>query len=235
MELQFNIGETEYRVPDYISIRTFEKAIVWDLEDLRNLKPFVATIVGCPLSDLNKLDDEVLAFITGVCLQRIQVQGSELKDKVGLHGLKPFEDYTFGNFIDLDMFMTQSVGQNLAKIAALLYDATEDDVLDWDVCDIWGAVETAARWRESVYREYEEFFELDAAEPSDSDPSEANIGLMWYNAIIALADEDFLKIHQVTERPYRECLNFLNWKKAKAQREKLEILKRKNDLQRSFR
>ena len=81
----------------------------------------------------------------------------------------------------------------------------------------------------------EEFFELDAAEPSDSDPSEANIGLMWYNAIIALADEDFLKIHQVTERPYRECLNFLNWKKAKAQREKLEILKRKNDLQRSFR
>ncbi len=235
MQLQFNIEGTEYSVPDYITIGTFEKASVWDLEDLKNLKPFVATIVGCPLRHIDMLEEEVLAFITGVCLQRIQVNGSKLNEQIGLDKLKPLEAFTFGNFIDLDMFMTQSVGQNLSKIAALLYEVDEALVLDWDVCDIWGAVEVAARWRESVYKEYEEFFELADAEPSETPASEANVGLMWYNAIIALADEDFLKVHQVTERPYRECLNFLTWKKAKLQREKLEILKRKNDVQRSFR
>lgn len=236
MELQFKIDDKEWSVPEYIDVKTFERAIVWDLEDLNNLKPFVASIIGCPIAHLNRLDEEVLAFITGVCLQRIQIQESKLCNKIGLCPLKDFETYTFGNFIDLDMLLSQSAGQNLSKLAALLYDTDEITASGWDVRDVWGAVREAAVWRQWIYTQYEEFFELsDKTSDEEVEPQEANVSLMWYNAIIALADEDFLKIHQVVERPYKEALNYLTWKKAKAQREKLETLKRKNDLQRRIR
>ena len=235
MDLQFNIDGKEYSVPEFIDVQTFERAIVWDLEDLKNLKPFVATIVDCPLNILNRLDDEVLAFITGVCLQRIQVQESELEKNIAGYELKDFESLTFGNFIDLDTFISQSAGENLSKIAALLYDTTEAITSRWDVRWCFGALRAISEWRMGVYTQYEEFFEMDKSGNSEEAEGDANIPLMWYNAIMALADEDFLKIHQVVERPYREALNYLTWRKAKAQREKLEQLKRKNDLQRSFR
>lgn len=237
MKLEFTIDGETYRVPDYITVEIFERAILWDLEDLNNLKPFVATIVGCPLNHINRLDEEVLAFITGVCLQRMQVANTPLEARIGLNDLINFDTMTFGQWIDLDTFFAKGVGRHLAQIVGIMYGTEAEDVLKWDVAWVWGAIEAFRDWREAVYREHDEFFEL--SEPEDvgqvEEDRDPNIGLMWYEATLALADEDFLKIHQVVERPYKECLNYLTWKKAKAQREQLEILKRKNDLQRRIR
>jgi hypothetical protein len=237
MKLEFTIDGETYRVPDYITVAKFERAILWDLDNLQNLKPFVATIVDCPLSHINRLDEEVLAFITGVCLQRMQVQDSPLETRIGLNDLLDFDTMTFGQWIDLDTFFAKGVGRHLSQIVGVLYDQSPEAVSEWDVTWVWGAINQFAVWRESVYREHDEFFEL--REPEDvgevEEDRDPNIGLMWYEATLALADEDFLKIHQVVERPYKECLNYLTWKKAKAQREQLEILKRKHDLQRRIR
>lgn len=236
MELQFNIDGVEYQVPQFITVGCFEKSIVWNLEDPKNLKPFVATIVGCPISHLSRLEEEVLAFITGVCIQRLQVNGSELETQIGDYRLRDFESFTFGNFIDLDSYMSHSVGQNLGDIVKILYGVDTDEVYDWDVAKVWSAVQAVAKWRQGVYTQYEEFFGLaDVDKSDDVEDVEANIPLMWYEAIMALAGSEFMKIHQVVERPYRECLNYLTWKKAQVQKEKLQNLKRKNDLQRSFR
>ena len=238
MKLEFNIGANQYKVPDYIDVATFEKAIVWNLEDLKNLKPFVATIIGCPLSDLNKLEDEVLAFITGTCLQKIQVVGAETNTTVNDHNLIDFETMTFGQWVDFDTYISLGAGENLSKLVAILYNTEAGRVQHWNTSDIWGAVQEASQWRVGVYREYDEFFELsekEEIEGKDAEATKPNIQLMWWESIMALADGDFMKIHQVVERPYREALNYLTWKKAQVQKEKLEILKRKNDLQRRTR
>ena len=102
MKLEFTILDKTYSVPKHITLETFEKAIVWNIEDLNNLKPFVATIMECPLSSINQLDEEVLAFITGVCLQRFQLINQPVNLSVLEHTLIDFEDMTFSQFVDLD-------------------------------------------------------------------------------------------------------------------------------------
>ncbi len=236
MKLEFTVGTETWKVPDYIDIKTFEKAIVWDLGDLNNLKPFVATILGCPLNVLMKLDEEVLAFITGVCLQKVQLQNSECNLRVEEHDLIDFDEISFGQFIDLDTYISKGAGVNLSKITEILYNAK--GVGHWPVELVWGALQEWNRFRTEIYKQYDEFFELsdnDTNPVDEDDAPEANIQLMWWEAIMALAGEDFMKIHQVVERPYKEALNYLTWKKAKVQKEKLQILKQKNDLQRRAR
>jgi hypothetical protein len=237
MKLEFTIGTQTYRVPDFIDVETFERAIVWNLDDLKNLKPFVATIVGCPIYELNRVDEEVLAFITGTCLQKIQLADCEIVQSHADHNLIDPEDFTFGQFIDFDTYISLGAGENLSKITALLYGFKPEEVKHWPVQKVWGALQMTARWRTEVYKEYDEFFELSEKEDVGevNEPSEANIQLMWWESIMALAGEDFLKIHQVVERPYREALNYLTWKKAQVQKQKLQNLKAKNDVQRRIR
>lgn len=240
MKLEFTIGTETYRVPDYISIETFQKAVVWNIEDLKNLKPFVATIIGCPMYHLDKLDEEVLAFITGTCLSKMNMQQSDLlltiEDQETYYNLMDFDEMTFGQFIDIDTYISKGAALNLSKIVSVLYGVNERECLQWNVEKVWAALQAVAQWRISIYKEYDEFFELeDNEDVGEVEESEPNIQLMWWESTMALANEDFLKVHQVVERPLREAMNFLTWKKAKVQKEKLEILKRKNAIQRSSR
>lgn len=235
MKLEFTILDKTYYVPQHISLECFEKAIVWNLDDLKNLKPFVATIMECPLSSINKLDEEVLAFITGVCLQRFQLINQPVNFNVLEHTLIDFDEMTFSQFVDLDTFTSKGVQNNVINIAKILYNCSRDGIKREPVEMVWGAIVEYTKWREQVYREYDEFFELSNQEGpqlSEEQKQDTNIQLMWWEAIMALANEDFLKIHQVVERPWREALNYLTWKKAQVQKEKLQQLKAKNDLQR---
>ena len=235
MKLEFTILDKTYYVPQHISLECFEKAIVWNLDDLKNLKPFVATIMECPLHSINKLDEEVLAFITGVCLQRFQLINQPVNFNVLEHTLIDFDEMTFSQFVDLDTFTSKGVQNNVINIAKILYNCSRDGIKREPVEMVWGAIVEYTKWREQVYREYDEFFELSNQEGpqlSEEQKQDTNIQLMWWEAIMALANEDFLKIHQVVERPWREALNYLTWKKAQVQKEKLQQLKAKNDLQR---
>lgn len=235
MELSFSIGPNTYEVPQHISVGVFSRAIVWDIEQEKNIDPFVATIIGCPIGALHKLDAEIYEFIKGVCLQRTQITQGEYHEAIDGYELQYFDKFTFANFMDLDVYISKGVGQNLPHIVSMIYNVPVEVCETWDCQKVWKAVETVANWRKNVYREYEEFFELADQQEASEEAKESNLALMWFEATIALADEDFYKIHQVVERPYRECLNYLTWKKAKYQKEKLENLRRKNDIQRSTR
>ena len=236
MKLEFTILDKTYSVPKYITLETFEKAIVWNIEDLNNLKPFVATIMECPLSSINRLDEEVLAFITGVCLQRFQLINQPVNLSVLEHTLIDFEDMTFSQFVDLDTFISKGIANNIINISKIIYNCNTEDIKGVPIETVWGAILAVNKWREQCYKEYDEFFELEqnkkGPQPDKDEDYEPNIQLMWWEAIMALANEDFLKIHQVVERPWREALNYLTWKKAQVQKEKLQNLKTKNDLQR---
>lgn len=235
MQVNFTIGDKEYKIPEVINLRRFERAIVWDIEDLKNLKPFVASLIDVPLMELHKLDEEVFHFLSGVCLFRIDVSQCQPREELNGYSLIDPDGFTFGQLIDLDTFISKSATQNASKIAAILYDAPIDEVEEWDVKEVWGAIQMVGKWREGVYREYDEFFELSEVEVDPQEARESNVQLMWYEAVLALADEKFIDIHKVVERPWREALNFLTWKKDKIQKQKLEILKKKHELQRKTR
>tara|TARA_R110000772_G_scaffold220488_4_gene330975 strand:+ start:1263 stop:1970 length:708 start_codon:yes stop_codon:yes gene_type:complete len=235
MDLHFSIGPDKYQVPKHITVGVFERAIGWDISEPKNLKPFTATIVGCPLTALDILDVDVAEFITAICLQRMQLDEGTLQKEIDGFKIIDFDTMTFANFIDLDTYTSSGIGANLSNIVAVLYDAPKETVLEWDAVLIWPAILLLTKFRQSVYREYDEFFELGDQKEASDEAKESNIQLMWWEAIMALADEVFLHIHQVVERPYKECLNYLTWKKSKAQKEKLNNLRIKNDIQKRSR
>lgn len=235
MEFSFSIGDNVYEIPEVINLSLFERAIAWDITDIKNLRPFVSTITECPLHKLSLLDDETFEIILGMCMSRLEFNEIEIKRNIGQYQLKPFEEFTFGEFMDIDLLLVGGgIQSNAVEITKLLYGMSTTVASNIDVNRVWGTLIELSKWRENVYRDYDEFFQLSEIQ-SDEDPEPMETGAlqyMWYEAVVVLADDKFLNINKVIKRPYKEALNFLTYKKHQVDKLKLEQLRRKNDLQR---
>lgn len=236
MEFSFTIGTNEYTVPEVVTVELFQRAIAWDIEDKKNHKPFISALTDCPIQDLNALDEETLNVVLAVCVSRIDFEDTELRHNIGSYQLLKLDDMTFGQFVDIDILIADGLTKHVIELTQKLYGVNESTAASIDIKMVWKAMLLASDWRQSVYREHDEFFELkDSEDSSDVVITINNLQLMWYNAILVLAEQKFLNIQHVTERPYKEALNFLTWKKNEASKAQLEQLKRKNDLQRRTR
>jgi len=234
MEFSFSIGGQDYAIPEVINLQLFERAFAWDITDDKNLKPFVSTISDCPLSQLNLVDKETFELILAVAVSRLDFNETELNVNIGLYKLKPFTEFTFGEFIDIDLMLSSGgIKDNVVELAQKLYGFPESVALNTDIKLVWKAVMQIVEWRAQTYRDYVEFFgEASKEETEETEIDTSRIQFMWYEAVYVLADEKFLNISEVTDRPYKEALNFLTYKKHQADKARLEQLKRKNDLQR---
>ena len=236
MEFSFTIGTNEYTVPEVVTVELFQRAVAWDIEDKKNHKPFISVFTDCPIQDLNALDEETLNVVLAVCVSRIDFEDTELRHNIGSYQLLKLDDMTFGQFVDIDILIADGLTKHVIELTQKLYGVNESTAAGIDIKMVWKAMLLASDWRHSVYKEHDEFFELkDSEDSGDVVITINNLQLMWYNAILVLAEQKFLNIQHVTERPYKEALNFLTWKKNEASKAQLEQLKRKNDLQRRTR
>lgn len=227
MEFSFQIDDKEYAVPTDLTVGTFQLAISWDLTDQKSYKPFVSAITGCPLPDLDKVDDFVFSMILKACFDRIP-SSKEPVHQVASHTLLDIDNISFGDFVDLDILIADGVGKHVIDLAAKLYSIDADAAASLPIEGVWSTILWLYDWRKSVYRDYEEFFETQNAKSDDDEKATINnLQLMWYEGILVLAEGQFLNIHKVVQRPMREALNFLTWKKAQAQKQKMEEVKRK--------
>lgn len=239
MKFSFSIGDKEYSIPEVISVKTFVNAVAWDITDIKHHKPFVASISTCSIAELNKLEEETFNLILGVCISRIDFTETGLQSKINDWSLVNFEDFTFGDFMDVDLLLVGGgIKQNAIELVSKIYQMPEEVAAGTDIKLVWHALLALTKWRQTVYTEYEEFFGLNELK---EDVQEENLKLdyealqfMWYETVIILAGDNFLNISKVVERPYKEALNFLNYKKYQVNKQKLENLKKKNDVSRSF-
>ena len=235
MEFSFRIGDQEYTVPQALTVSEFQTAICWDLEDIKNVKPFVASITGCPLHQLDLIDDVTFDVLLAACVMLLPKDGQLIR-MIGVHKLMDLDSLSFGDFIDIDVYIADGITKHIVDLVTKLYGMTTDQAANTEVQKIWPTVIAVAKWRELVYKEHDEFFELSNAKGiDDSEFSINNLQLMWYEAVLALADHQFLNIQHVVERPYKEALNFLTWKKNEIAKQQLEQVKRKYDLQKRTR
>lgn len=239
MEFSFLIGDQEFEIPQVIDLELFQRAMAWDISDVQNHVPFVATILGCSPSVIQSFNPELFELALGVCVSRIAFEDREPLRELHGHSLKSFNDLTFGDFMDLDLLVTQSATTNAIDIICKLYDISFEEASTIPANEAWPTIDAFIKWRAYTYKEYGEFFETDRMEDDEPiEPIDHSIGqlqLMWYEAVLALANHEFLNIHKVVNRPYREALNFLTWKKNEIAKQKLQNLKRKHDIQRSTR
>ena len=227
MSIKININDKQFAIPDRLTVAEYSKAIQFDWSDSKYYPMIISQLTGAPLPLMSKANDEILHLGMGFVVKSMNDR-KECK-MLDLEGL------TFGQWVDLDVYLTGGLDTNIEKIIAILTpDAKWADEAMW-------AIDQYAAFRTYIYRQYSVLFGInqketfDELEPENKD-KQAN-ARAWYKIIVGLANGDILKLDEVTEQPLKKTLNFMSLQKEQQLEENQRKLKerRQYDLQRNRR
>jgi len=227
MSIKININDKQFAIPDRLTVAEYSKAIQFDWSDSKYYPMIISQLTGAPLLLMSKANDEILHLGMGFVVKSMNDR-KECK-MLDLEGL------TFGQWVDLDVYLTGGLDTNIEKIIAILTpDAKWADEAMW-------AIDQYAAFRTYIYRQYSVLFGInqkqtfDELEPETKD-KQAN-ARAWYKIIVGLANGDILKLDEVTEQPLKKTLNFMSLQKEQQLEENQRKLKerRQYDLQRNRR
>ena len=217
----------KYKLPDRFTIDQWLQLVKFDYLNPHTWNKVMSIAIGVEEEVLIDVDKESKILAISLIINTMNAR-REFK-------VRDFNSILFGEFIDLDVYMVVGVEKNLKTIVKLLSDGTE-----WADEAMW-LVDQYSLFRVHTYRSYSNLFGLnDKAEDEEEDedlekydPNQVAKG--WYKIIVDLADNDLLKIDDITDQPLKKALNFMAYKKEKQLEENFKQLqqKRQYDLQRN--
>lgn len=224
-----NINNKQYKIPERLTIEQYEKAMAFDWEDPQYHPHIVNGLTGAPIDMLKAGGQDALGLAIALVVHQMN-----LRTKCKLVNL---DELTFGQFIDLDVWISLGVDKHLQDMADILCPKAK-----WADEAMW-AVDEFAKYRLFIFRQYKILFGI-----TDKDLEEAKEKLNlkvdpmatargWYKVIVSLANRNILNMDAVTDEPLRKALNFMALQKEEMLEEQQRQLqqKRQNDLQRTRR
>lgn len=225
-----NINNEKYELPERLTIEQYQNCIGFDWENPVYYPKIVSQLTGIPLPLMKSVNEDGLVLAISLIVHSMNVRTPV--------NMKPLDSLTFGEFIDLDVWVNLGVDKHLAEIAQILCpDAQWADEAMW-------AVEEFNKFRMFTFRQYKILFGItdkdleeakDKLGPKRFDPMQ--LARSWYRVIVGIAGEDILKIDRVTDEPLKKVLNFMALQKEKQLEEQQRQLqqKRQYDLSRTRR
>ena len=227
---QININNVGYTIPERLTVEQYYKAIQFDWEDPKYYPMIIAQLTGAPLALLAQAGDESLTLAIALIVKSMNDRRE--CTMIDLEGI------AFGQFVDLDVYLALGLDKHFSDITAILAPGVE-----WADEAMW-AIDKYAAFRTFTYRQYKVLFGL-----TDKDLTEAEaegetevkdkmqVARAWYKVIVSLAQDNILKLDEVTEQPLKKVLNFMSLQKEKVMEENEAKLKQKRqyDLQRTRR
>lgn len=219
---QFDIRE-DYTIEEWMNLQR------WDPQIEENWARLLSEATGMSLDQAKEIPMETMQVAIGLLMVTLSPDHSALQDNIDQHGLIDFDHITFGQFVDLEVLLSRDPRKTLDQMIAVLYSAKE--TRHWQLKDTWPAIQKYLVFRKSVYNNYKALFEIDdldnGTQEEPTDQSHA-----WYDMIMVLADEKFLNIDTVVDRPMVEAFNFLAWKKDQAIKMEQQLQKQKQQRRR---
>ncbi len=226
--IKMTINNKVYKLPETLTVDQWKELIKWDMLEETHWPRLIATVTDAPIDQLKEADRASLelgvVFIASIMNKRETVK------------VKDFDELRFGEFIDLDVYLTMGIDKTIDKIL---------EVLEVEIDNSHGAlwlIDELIKWRTHLYQSYSALFGIgEYAEAESEYQKTANEGMKsakaWYRILVELANDDPLKIGPVTELGIREALNFMALRKEKALEERAQQLKQKRqyDLSRASR
>jgi hypothetical protein len=129
--MKFKVGETEYEVPNYISLESYSK--IYKVKDLYTDEYFAAKLInmitGAPLDDLYNCDYMELSYISAYIMSLIPTEVPKFQDQFEIDGIKygffpNWRDLTYAEFVDMDTISTKKEDELLSMLhilAAVMY------------------------------------------------------------------------------------------------------------------
>jgi len=216
--IKLKLNNKAYKLPERLTVDEWQKIVRLDIEDPALWPHIVATAFNAPLSIVQAAPNETLELGLGFIY--------ELLGRKRECSKQDYNKFTFGQFIDLDVWLVDGHEKWLHKIAATCGPTKWADEALWLAND-------AARWRAYIYNQYRELFGLDTREEfieKFEEETVANKGAeharSWMQVLYALSNDNVLNVDPITELPLRQALNFMAIRKEIRQKE-LEEAKQK--------
>ena len=225
--MEINIEGVPYKFKERFTIEEWQSLVQWNFEDEAAFAEIVSIVTGAPTYYLKRANTEVLGIAIGIIVQ--------LLNKRNPIPHLNFEDLTFGQFVDLDVYLTLGIDQNISSILEILEVNTK-----WSD-EAQYVIEQYANYRTYIYRQYKTLFGLDESDFEEGKEStvadKMQVARNWYKVIMNVANYDLTKVDEITDMPLKKVLNFMALKKEEALEEERKRIEQKRhyDLQRNRR
>ena len=219
--MEIIVNGVEYKLSDRLTIEEWQSVMKYDFANAGNWANIIHLVTGAPRNVLAKGNIDTLelgaAIVVSLCNQRKEIK------------IKPLDQLTFGEFVDLDSYIAMGIADHLGDMAKILCET------EWADEALW-AIEQWTNYRLFIFRQYSELFGIDDMPDPDDDDYEAPIqkdavARNWYKIIVDLADDDILKLDAVTDQPLIKTLNFMALRKERQVQENMRIIEQNAKLQ----
>ena len=219
------IDNNRYTIAGNPTIEQWQEVMKWDFESHVHWPYIIRAVTDLEFNTIREMNSEqqrlAVTMIAHSISERSQVE------------LPDFEAITFGQFVDLEYLLAHGTEKALKQMLEKLnakYDRAQEALY---------VIENYIKWRTNIFKRYTALFGLDDVEDLE-DGLETRKALTpvkvasdWYRVIVELANDDVLKIKEITELGVKETLNFMAVRKEKqlAELNRLKQQKRQYDLQ----
>ena len=224
MAHKLNINDKSYEIPTRLTIDQYEMLLSFDWQDPKWYPMIVSKLTNAPLDQMSQAPEDSLVLAMALIIDLMN-----RREEIDMLDLS---DITFGQFVDLDVWLTMGMDKNFKDIVNLLCPSAKySDQAMW-------AIEKFAEFRIFTYRQYRVLFGLgdyeieEAIENGEVPTDKLHVARSWYKVIVTLASDDLLNIDRVTEEPLKKALNFMSYQKERVleAQEKQRESNRKYDL-----
>lgn len=213
MEYKIHIANTEFSIPSDYSVKEWMKIQSYDLQQEMFWPHVISQATNMSLDYAKEIPLETQQVAVGIIAVCLAPKG-QVSTFIDNYNLIELNKMTFGQFIDLEIYLGRGLNQNLENVCNILYSC--EDSRHMMVREVWPAVELWMKWRTDIYTKYKRLFDIDSAEDVEDSEDASGAEHAWYSLIMILADNQFLQTDQVVEKPVISALNFLAYKKDEA-------------------
>lgn len=221
------IKDKEYELPDTISISKWIALSNYDLDLQFTWDKVISISMDIPQEDVEliplKTKELIILFIRGLMNPLI----TRKKDELNGGKYMNLSTITLGQFIDMEIYITDGIHKNIDDVIKHLYgvELNEDNTIK----DILGGVNNYMKWRNNLYYSYKNLFNIGGngykEEEDEKYISIESVKKSWFDIIMLIADNDFLRMNDVVKQPLIQAFNWLAWNKEKKQKELDELQK----------
>lgn len=226
MSHQLLIDDNTYEVPDKLTIKQFRELANWDITLESNWRKIVSIVMDIPYTEALLVPDKTVELVVTFLLDKIYPDTAPVKK-----GAFDIKNINVGLFVDMEVLISKGVQKSIYEIIERLYEVEPNDKMY--IYDYYGGIKYYLNWRLNIFNSYRKLFGLDDEFSKNDIELEEKVdpSYNWYQFLMVLCDEKFLDINKVVDEPIIQALNFLAYKKDKAENEK----RRLDDIQRNSR
>jgi hypothetical protein len=207
-----NIKDKEYPLPEKVGYERWKKLMNYDYNDPNEHREIISYAFNIPIEDANMIPDNTLE------LGLLFLYGKLFPPKSGNHTIINLNNLTMGDFIDLEILYSKGMVKNSDEIIKKLYPSLNK--LPEYIDEVWWGILAYFNYRKNIFIKYKNLFDIpDSDEEVQEDKNPTPPEYLWWEVIMILANNEFLKIDEVVKKPLFQSLNYLAWDKDKKQKE----------------